>query len=79
MNAKDRCDSLSKEGCGRVVMYKVADIIHSYSLECGILSPNNLNTPTEPPNTNFSVNGKGLIEVEPKAGEKLFDGSESFT
>lgn len=32
MNAKDRFEDMTKEGCGRVVMYRLANIIHSYSL-----------------------------------------------
>ncbi len=39
MSHKDRSDCLSKEGCGRVVVYKTARIIHSYTLECGYHSP----------------------------------------
>lgn len=44
MNAKDRNEELTKEGCGRVVMYRAARIIHSYSIECGIISANHVNT-----------------------------------
>ena len=32
MNAKDRCDDLTKEGCGRVVMHREVGLVHSYSL-----------------------------------------------
>ena len=32
MSHKDRSDNLTKEGCGRVVVYKTAKIIHSYTL-----------------------------------------------
>ena len=42
MNAKDKFEDLTKEGCGRVVMHKEANIIHSYSLECGIISANTI-------------------------------------
>lgn len=35
MNFKDRFEDMSKEGCGRVAIYKLGNIIHSYTLECG--------------------------------------------
>lgn len=50
MNAKDKNEDLTKEGCGRVVMYKLAKIIHSYSVECGIISANKLNLLPDPLN-----------------------------
>ncbi len=53
MNAKDTNEDMTKEGCGRVVMYRLANIIHSYSLECGIISSNKLNVIPDPINTEF--------------------------
>lgn len=50
MNAKDRNEEMTKEGCGRVVMHRLAKIIHSYSVECGIVSANRLNELPDPPN-----------------------------
>ena len=35
MASKDRFEPISKEGCGRVNIYKINSIIHSYTLECG--------------------------------------------
>lgn len=32
MSSKDRNEDRTKEGCGRVVMHRMANIIHSYSL-----------------------------------------------
>jgi len=32
---KDRFEPISKEGCGRVNIYKINNIIHSYTLELG--------------------------------------------
>lgn len=32
---KDANELLSKEGCGRVVAYLIAGIVHSYTLELG--------------------------------------------
>jgi hypothetical protein len=34
MNVKDKRDGLSREGCGRVSIFKETGIIHSYTLEC---------------------------------------------
>jgi hypothetical protein len=64
MNAKDRNEDLTKEGCGRVVMHKLAKIIHSYSIECGIISPNKVNELPEPLNVGFTLEGKGIV-LEP--------------
>jgi len=35
---------MTKEGCGRVNVYKMTNIIHSYTLECGFHSSNFLNS-----------------------------------
>jgi hypothetical protein len=43
-------------------MYRLANIIHSYSLECGIISTNKLNTIPDPTNSEFEINGKSLIQ-----------------
>lgn len=34
MYAADKGDGLSKEGSGRVALYKTCGIVHSYTLEC---------------------------------------------
>lgn len=34
MYAKDKGDGLSKEGSGRVSIYKLTNLVHSYTLEC---------------------------------------------
>ncbi|KAI0232973.1 Cytosolic carboxypeptidase-like protein 5 [Lamellibrachia satsuma] len=34
MTSKDRRDGMSKEGAGRVAIYKAIGIVHSYTLEC---------------------------------------------
>lgn len=61
MNARDRFEDLTKEGCGRVVMHKAANIIHSYSLECGIIAPNHINEVCAPINREFKVADKGFV------------------
>lgn len=83
MNAKDRFEDLTKEGCGRVVMHKEANIIHSYSLECGIISANNLNVSPEPSNLNFTIDERGFvkeaIEEQDYEGIRMTDNSFLFT
>lgn len=61
MNAKDTNEDMTKEGCGRVVMYRLANIIHSYSLECGIISANKINVIPDPVNTQFQINDKRFV------------------
>ncbi len=82
MNAKDRFEDLTKEGCGRVVMHKEANIIHSYSLQCGIISANNENVIPEPSNAEFKVGSKGLVreklESKDYDGIRLADGTRLF-
>ena len=41
-------------------MYRLANIIHSYSLECGIISTNKLNMIPDPINTEFAIKDKGF-------------------
>jgi hypothetical protein len=42
-------------------MYKTANIIHSYSVECGIISPNHANLMPEPINRDFKIGNKGFV------------------
>ena len=53
MKIKDKFEDLTKEGCARVVMHKLTGIIHSYSLECGLISSNVLNELPEPANLEY--------------------------
>jgi cytosolic carboxypeptidase protein 5 len=41
-------------------MHRMAKIIHSYSLECGIISPNTVNVLPDPINQDFEVKGLGF-------------------
>lgn len=34
MHAADKSDGLSKDGAGRVAIYKATNLVHSYTLEC---------------------------------------------
>jgi len=69
MNAKDTNEDMTKEGCGRVVMYRLANIIHSYSLECGIISSNKINVIPDPINSDFEINDKGFIRDEEESNK----------
>jgi len=44
MKAKDKRDGLSKEGSGRVVMFKETGLVHSYVLECNYNTGRTVNT-----------------------------------
>ncbi|XP_054845298.1 cytosolic carboxypeptidase-like protein 5 isoform X4 [Eublepharis macularius] len=44
MYAKDKRDGQSKEGSGRVAIYKASGIIHSYTLECNYNTGRSVNT-----------------------------------
>lgn len=35
MKARDRFEGMNKEGCGRVVLYREFNVVHSYTVECG--------------------------------------------
>jgi len=50
MSSKDKMETMTKEGCGRVNAYKVSGIIHSYTLECGFHCSNFLNDLAIPAN-----------------------------
>lgn len=50
MFARDRGEKLTKEGAGRVCVYKISNIIHSYTLECGFHFSNILNKLSAPKN-----------------------------
>ena len=43
MYAADRSDGLSKDGAGRVALYKATNIVHSYTLECNYNTGRNSN------------------------------------
>lgn len=64
-------------------MHKAANIIHSYSLECGIIAPNHINEVCAPVNREFRVTDKGFVvdamEEGQIEGERLFDNSVVFS
>lgn len=60
MSSKDRNEERTKEGCGRVVMHRMASIIHSYSLECGIIAPLKQNPIYPPLHRDFELGGRRM-------------------
>ena len=51
MSSKDRMEEKTKEGCGRVNLYKICGIPHSYTLECGFHCSNFSNELASPSGT----------------------------
>lgn len=47
MGYKDRQEFKTKEGCGRVVVHRLANVLHSYTVECGYYRSNQINEPTK--------------------------------
>jgi len=47
MNCKDRKDGLSREGAGRVAIYKMTDLANCYTLECNYTTAKRINTISE--------------------------------
>lgn len=43
MSSRDKGEKLTKEGAGRVSVYKSTNVIHSYTLECGYHFSNETN------------------------------------
>lgn len=77
MKARDRFEDLTKEGCGRVVMHKLTGIIHSFSLECGLISSNQLNQLPDPCNSDFKVGDLGFERDPIEANnDAIYNGSD---
>ena len=55
---------MSKEGCARVVLSKMANITYSYTVETGIFPYQNKQPISPPNNTNFVKNEYALIYLE---------------
>ena len=54
MGSKDRNDFNTKEGCARVYVHRLFNLIHSYTVECGYFAPGKLNPliPVDPKRIN---------------------------
>lgn len=55
MKWKDRKEVMTKEGCSRVNIYKLTNIIHSYTLECGYHLSSVIQKLAEPSNLNQKI------------------------
>jgi hypothetical protein len=64
MNSKDRGETLTKEGAGRVCVYKTSNIIHSYTLECGFHFSNELSQVAPPSVNKYLPPGMSCNETE---------------
>ena len=62
MYMKDKRDGASKEGAGRVAMFKILGLIHSYTLEC------NYNTGRMTNCIAAAVGDEGRVTPPPPAG-----------
>ncbi|XP_074847649.1 cytosolic carboxypeptidase-like protein 5 isoform X3 [Carettochelys insculpta] len=79
MYAKDKRDGQSKEGSGRVAIYKASGIIHSYTLECNYNTGRSVNSipvachdngrASPPPPTTFPT--KYTVELFEQVGRAL--------
>lgn len=64
MYAKDKGEKLTKEGAGRVCVYRMSNIIHSYTLECGFHYSNTLNRVVHPKQGHTSSNKANITYRE---------------
>ena len=73
MYMKDKREGLSKEGSGRVAMYKTLGILHSYTLECCYAGGRVMNTIAPAVNTSnsFSHSSKFLLASSGKISPPL--------
>lgn len=51
MKARDKGEKLTKEGAARVCVFKISNLIHSYTMECGLHFSNELNRIATPTST----------------------------
>lgn len=62
MFAKEKGDEFSKEGCGRVGIYKATGVLYSYTLEC---------------NYNIGIHGPEVDEIEEKKLQEVWLGNKN--
>lgn len=60
MTFKDSAEVMTKEGCGRVVAYRLTGITHSYTLELGVHSGQRNELAAES-NTEVKIEGQGYV------------------
>lgn len=72
MNCKDKKDGLSREGCGRVALYKATGNPHCYTLECNYASG-------KLKNTLAPMVIKSTGQIEPENGQITDINSEMYS
>ncbi|XP_041483945.1 cytosolic carboxypeptidase-like protein 5 isoform X1 [Lytechinus variegatus] len=73
MYTKDRRDGMSKEGSGRVGIYKATGIIHSYTLECNYNSGRFVNSLAPASNDDGRATPPPLAGYPPKYGPQHYE------
>ncbi|XP_030839190.1 cytosolic carboxypeptidase-like protein 5 isoform X4 [Strongylocentrotus purpuratus] len=73
MYTKDRRDGMSKEGSGRVGIYKATGIIHSYTLECNYNSGRFVNSLAPASNDEGRASPPPLAGYPPKYGPQHYE------
>ena len=83
MSSRDRGEKLTKEGAARVCMYKLCNIIHSYTLECGLhfttIQPTELpaETDEQSPVPITTTTKENLQASQSKQNSKAFTNTQS--
>lgn len=73
MYTKDKRDGMSKEGSGRVAIYKATGIIHSYTLECNYNSGRFVNSLAPATNDDGRATPPPLAGFPPKYGPQHYE------
>eukprot|EP00357_Protocruzia_adherens_P000565 CAMPEP_0115022640 /NCGR_PEP_ID=MMETSP0216-20121206/31702_1 /TAXON_ID=223996 /ORGANISM="Protocruzia adherens, Strain Boccale" /LENGTH=1017 /DNA_ID=CAMNT_0002395425 /DNA_START=142 /DNA_END=3195 /DNA_ORIENTATION=- len=81
MRARDKREGMTKEGCGRVAIYKATNLVHSYTLECNYHSGLRLSPlyPISRDDYNDYITKEGLKNEYPKENGNPFSSSEGTT
>jgi hypothetical protein len=61
MNSKDRLDQYTKEGCARVFAFKVANILHSYTMELGFHGLSDHHSPLLYSHEHYYQEGRAIL------------------
>lgn len=73
MYLKDKRDGMSKEGSGRVAIYKATGLIHSYTLECNYNTGRMVNTVPPASNDNGRATPPPMAGFPPKYTQAHFE------
>lgn len=73
MYVKDRRDGSSREGCGRVAVFKATGLIRSYTLECNYNTGKNLNMLPPPYREPMDRRSQNNLIVPPKYNPSIYE------